>query len=77
MMSKIKEYADEFCGDLVDLMQEKYGFDINDIYFADDDTPRMGTFTNEFVRFCYTFACRRIAVQSLSEKAKKDETDRN
>lgn len=70
MIGKIKEYADEFCGDLIDLMQEKYEFDINDIYFSDGDSPRMGAFTNEFIKFCYTFACRRIAVQSSNQTAK-------
>lgn len=75
MIGKIKEYADEFCGDLIDLMQEKYEFDINDIYFADDDSPRMGVFTNEFIRFCYTFARRRIAVQSSPTSARNQDEE--
>lgn len=53
-LGTLKEHADEFCGDLIDLFQNKYNFTIDDIYFSDREDLGLSRFTEKFIQFCYT-----------------------
>ena len=70
-LGPLKEYADEFCGDLVGLFQNKYNFTVDDIYFSDKEDVRLSHFTRKFLQFCYNFARRRIEVENQSPKGEK------
>lgn len=76
-INKVKVVADQVCGDLQEFFKEKYGFGINDIYFSDDPkTNNTSYFTNEFLRFCFTLADRKIDFDSsYSAKIKQDVLD--
>ena len=74
-LGSLKEYADEFCGDLVDLFQNEYNFTIDDIYFSDREDLGLSRFTEKFLQFCYTFARRRIEVENQSPEHKPQEAE--
>jgi len=83
-LTKIRIYADEFWGDLTRLLEDKYGFTIDDIVFSDEIThceycggelsekQRRGLsrFTNDFGDFCYAFGRRRLEVENRSSEEK-------
>ena len=76
--TKVRMYADEFWGDLANLLEDKYGFDIDDIVFSDEIThcgycggeldPKrhkgFARFTNDFMDFCFSVGRRRLEVEN-------------
>jgi len=75
-------YADEFWGELANLLEEKYGFTVDDIVFSDEKTHceycggeldperRRGfaRFTNDFTNFCFAVGRRRLEVEKRNSE---------
>lgn len=86
-MIKVRTYADEFWGELTNLLEDKYGFTINDIVFSDELTHceycggelsekqrrKLSRFTNEFGDFCFAVGRRRLEVEIQSSCQKVNE----
>ncbi len=85
-MTTARRYADESWGDLANLLEDKYGFTIDDIVFSDwrthceycggkfDTKKRAGfsRFTEDFMNFCFSLGQRRLEVEKRnSEQASK------
>ena len=76
-MTKVRMYADKVWGDLANLLEDKYGFTIDDIVFSDERTHceccggkldekeyrGLSRFTNDFSNFCFALAHRRLEVE--------------
>jgi len=86
-MITARRYADEFWGDLTNLLEDKYGFTSDDIFFSDwrthceccgrklDEKEYRGfsRFTNDFGNFCFVVGQRRLEVEKRnSEQSPKE-----
>lgn len=86
-MITTRRYADEFWGDLANLLEDKYGFTIDDIVFSDKRTHceycgkklnekvyrGLSRFTNEFMDFCFVVGRHRLEIERRnSEQSPKE-----
>ncbi len=86
-MTTARRYADEFWGDLENLLEEKYGFTVDDIVFGDWRThceccgreldakeyKGFSRFTNDFMTFCFAVGERRFEVERRNSEQKEAE----